>query len=174
MARKNFVKGNIVIENAKLLFRNFEGRKGQYNVNGFRTFGVILPTELVDSLVKDGWNVKWLKPRDEDDLPTPWLEVRVRFPLGDSSAFRPKIVTFSEDKTIRVVHNEDTVKELDSAEFLTVNVAIRPYNWEVGEKSGVKAYLKTFYATIVEDEFERAYRESTGDSLPWDDDEEDV
>jgi hypothetical protein len=48
----------IVLEDVKLIFRNFAGREGMYNREGDRNFAVELPKDVAEELAANGWNVK--------------------------------------------------------------------------------------------------------------------
>lgn len=144
------IKNNIVIENAKIGFRNFSGEAGKFNPAGQRNFCVFLDVELGKVLESDGWNVRWLQPREESEEPKPYLQVKVSF-----DNIPPKVVLVT--KKGKTLLEESTVNILDWAEIASVDLTIRPYNWSVSGKEGVKAYVKNMYVTIVEDEFESKY-----------------
>lgn len=147
-----FVKRNITIENARLIFKNFKGEETQFNPKGHRNFSVVLDTEIAQSLQEDGWNVRFLKPKDEGDDPMPILQVSVRF-----DNIPPKIVLITHKG--KTVIGEDEIGMLDWAEVEKFDLIIRPYNWEVSGKSGIKAYLKTLYVTLAEDDLESKYED---------------
>lgn len=144
------VNKNIVIENARIGFRNFSGKEGKFNPAGRRNFCVFLETDLAKELDSDGWNVRWLQPRDETEEPQPYLQVAVSF-----DNIPPKVILVT--KKSKTPLDESSVDILDWAEIENVDLIIRPYNWDVNGKGGVKAYIKTMYVTIVEDEFESKY-----------------
>lgn len=149
------VKSNIVIEGARIGFRNFGGQEGKYNPAGRRNFCVFLEEELGKTLEDDGWNVRWLQPRDDQETPQAYLQVAVNF-----DNVPPKMIMITSGG--KTVLDEDSVSLLDWAEISEIDLIIRPYNWVLhegtkNEKSGVKAYVKSMYIQIVEDEFEKKW-----------------
>lgn len=159
----------LLLEDARLIFRNFAGKQGSYNNEGDRNFCVILPDELAEQIKNDGWNVKYLKPRDDGDEPTPYLPVKVEYEKGRP----PRCVMRSSKGSVDLGATE--VALLDAVEIKTADIIVRPYNWVVKtgpmENSGTKAYLKTAFITIVEDDLELKY--GAKDMQPADAEEDD-
>jgi len=149
MAFKEFDGRNyLVIENAKILFRNFEGKEKKNNRAGERNFCVkIDDPELAQQLAADGWNIKTLTSRDGEDDDTHFIQVKVGYEKG-----KPPIIKIKTENT-EIYYDEETVKNLDNAELADIKVVITPYHWEVNGKSGIKAYLKTMKATLIDDDF---------------------
>lgn len=148
------VTSNINIEGARLIFRNFQGKKSDYNEEGNRNFGVLLDEELAERLKEDGWKVKYLRPRedDPDQIKQPWLPVRIKF-----NPYPPIAVLINSRGKKKL--DEETIDQLDWSVIKNCDLIIRPYNYPAikGRPAGVSAYLKAIYVTISEDQFAQKY-----------------
>lgn len=139
-----------MVEDARLVFRNFSGKEGPYNQEGARNFAVILDDEIAKIMLKDGWNVKYLASREEGEEDTPYISIAVNFNIRP-----PRVVMITS--TARTNLDEDTVGVLDWAEIQTCDLIARAYDWTVNGKTGTKAYLQSLFITIEEDALERKY-----------------
>ncbi len=140
----------VLMENVRIIFRNFKGAEGQYNREGDRNFAVLLDEDVAAQMAKDGWNVKWLKAREEGDVEQPYLTVAVNF-----KGRPPRVVMITSRGRTNL--GEDEVEILDWADLRNVDLIVRPYEWVVNGKNGVKAYLQSIYATIEEDALDLKY-----------------
>lgn len=132
------------IDNARIVYRNFSGEGSKFNREGDRNFAVIIEdAEVADELAKLGWNVKIKPPRDEEDSPFMFLPVKVKF--ND----RGPAVYLKSGNADQVKLDEETIGCLDNIDILSVNLDIRPYNWEVNGKEGRTAYLQAM--KVVQD-----------------------
>jgi hypothetical protein len=151
MATTKTLDKPITIENARIGFKNFSGKAGKFNPVGKRNFCVFLDPQLAEELEREGWNIKWLKPRDPLDADQAILKVNVNF----TGPKPPKVELITSRNKTRL--NEGTVNILDWADIATVDVIFTPYNYEFGGREGISAYLKAIYVTTVEDAFEAKY-----------------
>lgn len=140
----------VLIENAQILFRNFAGREDQYNRAGNRNFAVLLDRAFAEQLERDGWNVKYLRAREEGEEDRAYIQISVGYKVRP-----PRVVMItSRGKTDL---SEAEVELMDAVDFQTVDLIFQPYNWDVGGKAGTKAYLSSMFATIRESVLDEKY-----------------
>lgn len=155
--------GRFTLEDCNIFYLNFAGREGPYNND--RTFCVALPEDVAQELKADGWNVKVREGKEEGDPDVPYLAVKVSYEN------RPPRITMITSAG-RFLLKESQLEMLDYADIVKVDIVVNPYVWRMSDgKEGVKAYLKTMFITIDEDDLERKYAEDD-DHLPLEDEEE--
>lgn len=144
----------VLMEGVRIIFRNFSGKEGQYNREGDRNFGVLIDNTVATTMAEDNWNVKWLRPRNEEEgeEPQAWLPVTVNF-----KGRPPRVVIITSRGRTNL--GESGIEMLDWVDIINVDLIVRPYEWTVNGKSGVKAYLQSIYVTIEEDPLELKYAE---------------
>ena len=150
-----YVPVTVTIEDARIIFRNLSGKKDKWNPSGDRSFGLVLTPELAQQMAADGWNVKWIDPRDEGDDAMAWLPVAVNYENRP-----PRVTAIMSKSGNKTLLTEDTVGEIDSFDLINVDVVIRAYDWHVNGKDGRKAYLQTMYAMVYEDDLMFKYRDT--------------
>lgn len=143
---------SITLENVAVIFKNFEGRGDKFNRPGDRNFAIILDDKKAEELMRDGWAVKRLKPRENDTEPRPYI-LKITAKMDGRKPARLVMITTRN----RTVLDEEMAELLDLADIEFADVKVRPYDWEVNGESGRKAYLVTIYAKIFEDYLDLKY-----------------
>ncbi len=169
----------IAFENARIGFRNFSGKEGRYNPKGRRNFCIfiekedkaghrVIDHERAEQLRAEGWNVRYLNPRNDEEDPMPYLQVSVRF-----DNIPPTIILVTGSGQSKLC--EEEVSLLDWADITNVDLIVTPYVYDINGKHGIKAYCKSLYVTIEEDEFEKKYRDIPSSAAnPLADDMDDI
>lgn len=141
---------NLVLEDARLIFRNFAGREQAFNSEGDRNFSVILEPDLAKQLIGEGWRVKQLKPREEGEEGDFHLKVKVNYKKG-----RPPrcVMVTSRGRTDL---GEDEVGVFDVADIKKVDLIINGW-WSDMAGGGYSGFLKSIFVTIEEDELDLKY-----------------
>lgn len=146
-------RGILQIDDARIVYRNFSGMATQFNREGDRNFSLVIPDEdLANKLKEDGWNVKIKAPREEGDTPFMHLPVKVKF--NDRG---PNVYLITNG--VRNKLDEETVNILDNVDILSVDLDIRPYDWDVQGKTGRTAYLQSIAVVQEVDRLAARYAE---------------
>ena len=140
-------RGILQIDDARIIYRNFSGVGSKFNREGDRNFAIYIPDEdMANELKERGWNVKIKPPREDGDDPFMFLPVKIKFNDRGPSVY---LVTGNKKTPL----NENTVSCLDDIDILSVDLDIRPYDWEVNDKTGRTAYLQSIWVTQEVDRF---------------------
>jgi hypothetical protein len=145
-------RGILQIDDARIIFRNFAGAGSKFNREGDRNFALVIPDqETADALIEEGWNVKIRDPREEGEEPFMFMPVKIKF--ND----RGPIAYLKSGAADPVQLDEESIACLDDVDILSVDLDIRPYDWEVNGKTGRTAYLQSICVTQQVDRFKERY-----------------
>lgn len=150
---QNTRRNELIIENTRLMFRNFKGEATKFNQAGNRNFCAIIEDPVkAQELSEEGWNVRILQPRDESDDPKHYIQITVRY-----DNIPPKVYMVTSRKGKKTLLDEGSVESLDYADIVNADLIVSPSYWEDNGRTRIKAYLKTGYFTIEEDFFADKY-----------------
>lgn len=147
----NFRNNILEIEDARIIYRNFSGEQTKFNSAGQRNFAVVIPDqETANLLMENGWNVKIKEPDENYETPFMFLKVKVKFNHRGPAAY-----VVSGDQVRRL--DEDTIGILDEIDINSVDMDIRPFDWEVNGNTGRTAYLEAINVRQNIDRFGARY-----------------
>ena len=151
-------KGILQIDDARIIFKNFEGRGDKFNREGDRNFSLLIEDEnTANALIKEGWNVKIKPGREEGDDPFMRLPVKVKF-----TDYGPEVYLVTGNRRNEL--DEESIGCLDNIEIESVDMDVRPYDWEVNGRTGRTAYLQSMEVVQRIDRFAARYSENGADS----------
>ena len=155
-----FAPKNILqIDDARIIFKNFEGRGDKFNREGDRNFSLLIEDpNTADALKREGWNVK-IKDNGDDVFMR--LPVKVKF-----TDYGPNVYLLSGGRRVKL--DEEAIGMLDQIEIESVDMDLRPYDWDVNGRTGRTAYLQSMEVVQRIDRFEARYANMGDDEkLPF-------
>lgn len=128
-----FPNGYLEINEARIIWPNFEGRGDRFNKQGDRNFHLVIPDqEIAQAMLDDkneygtGWNVK-IKTRDDGEPPFMHMMVKVKF-----NGRGPNVYLVAgnpgDPNAKQIPLTEETVSMLDEIDIISCDMDIRPYD----------------------------------------------
>lgn len=137
-----------------VMFRNFSGRKTDFNEEGDRNFCVAInDVEVANEMNEEGWNIKILEAREEGGLPTHFIKVNVRM----DSMYPPQVHLVSGNNIIDL--DEESISLLDTVDIKSADVIFRPFTWEDRRTKEIRisAYLEELWIVQEENKYAKKY-----------------
>lgn len=147
---------NLILEDLgpeNLIFRNFAGIERGLNSEGDRNFSIKLDPKKAKSMIADGWRVKQLKPRGEEEEGDYILKVKLNYKRGKP----PRVVVITSKSPTGKDWGQKEVKWLDMADIQKADVIVNGWWNEGGGTEGYSGYLKSMFVTLEEDYLELKY-----------------
>lgn len=148
----------VTFEDTAIIYRNFKGEKQKYNPEGARSFSIMMGEDIAKGLAEDGYNVKPLQRREEDEEQLYHLKVKVNF---DNKPPRAYLISNIDPETGRgrskTLLTPSLIGMLDKLDYVMIDLTIVPYVWNVKGETGKSAYLQSLFFTMYEDNLERKY-----------------
>jgi hypothetical protein len=142
------INGNLNVENAAMIYKNFSGKPTRVNPQGGkRTFSLVLNREVAEKLNNMGWNVKVKEVRDQQvegeiSRTVNWEDylnnyenefdhalIYTEIVVNENSDYPPKIYKVSEfngEKSMALIPPDQWYR-LDESDLMNVDLVIHPY-----------------------------------------------
>lgn len=147
---KQLDNGDLSVENAVIIWLNFEGRPTKFNpAGGKRSFTLVLDEFMAEELRKKGWNVKEREPLDEGGDMLYFTEII----LNLDSKFPPvvRLYTHFGGRKAMINMSAKNVGNLDRIDIENVDVIIHPFEHGFSSVASVKGYANVLHVTQAED-----------------------
>ena len=156
----------LVVENAVIMWTNFGGNPTKYNpAGGRRTFDLVMTERIAIMLDADGWNIKTIRGKTEDD-PTMYVTEIAVNPRSNMSVYLCEEVN---GKKYRYRVKPEDLAVLDTYQYSDVALLIHPYvhGRENSAGSTIKGYLRQMnLVRMNEDYFRDRYQEYANEESP--------
>ncbi len=131
----------ITVRNAVIMYKNFSGRKTDFNREGNRNFCLCLTTEAADRLLEEGLNVKErIRDGESSEDSLKYITIKVNL----NSEYPPTIATYGtklDGTKYKKVLTAETLGSLDFASFERVDLTFKLFHTVVLDKARTSAYL---------------------------------
>lgn len=124
--------------NVDPVFRNFAGEERQYNRFGDRNFGIVIDEQTAKNLERNGWRIRWMKPKVGAKIPYLFIKVMPNEAI-------PEITLRSNgNEAILALEEWNT---LDYLPIRIVKMTVHAKAWQFQGKEGITALLDTLIVT---------------------------
>lgn len=168
------------LENVRVLpgqWRNFAGRRTDYNLAGNRNFTLAFnDSDQIEMLKSAGFNIKYTQPReDHPDYDTmAYLTVKVVYHHDPSKSFMdPEVNVYLQGTNQPESYDESLVGILDNARILYADCILNGNEYTVQGRSGTSAYLNLLNVVVAKPTLDASFNTNYG-SICSDLDESDI